>query len=128
LRLNILLHIILRRAYLVSTNADPQISRYIQKYLLLNSEIDIVVLVTSDGGFTPDVKDLKNAGKKVWVIYKNKPSHKLMRAADRCIPWSDLKVGNTSSPVASRPPFRKQAQRKPQKQQPLALTVTMTSA
>ena len=106
--------------YLVSTdtrnNADRRI---IESARNLHSNITTLVLITSDGDFTPLVKELQQAGKKVWVIYKNKLNHKLRLAADRCIPWSDLKSGNASAPVSSKPPFlKKQAKQKPQKRQP----------
>ena len=70
------------------------------------------------------VKELQQAGKKVWVIYKNELSQKLRLAADRCIPWSDLKLGNTSAPVSSKPPFGKPTKQKDKLEFPLKAAMT----
>lgn len=93
-------------------NADRAIIGYARKHYLANSKVTTVVLITSDDDFTPLVKELQQAGKKVWVIYKNKPSQRLRLAADRCIPWSDLKLCNASAPVSSKPPFGKPTKQK----------------
>ena len=70
-------------------NADYVITNHANN-LLHNPNLTIVAFVTSDGDFIPLVKDLQNAGKKVWVIHKNELSQKLRLAADRCIPWSEI--------------------------------------
>ena len=106
-----------------SNNADRVLMNYARKHFVPKSAINTVVLVSSDGDFTPLVKELKRAGKKVWVVYKNQPSVKLLQAADRCIPWSAITFDNAAGPVPSKPPVGKPAEPK----QPKLLQLTLPS-
>lgn len=64
---------------------DHKIQKDVVREVLLNKNIEIVVIATSDHGYSNSIKELQAKGKKVIVIGSKKTAKSLVAACDKYI-------------------------------------------